>query len=123
MSARAASGKGLESFPSRSSRQDQGESVASLMKDPAELGNLGRLAHPRQLIAYLGLVPSETSGEPERRDAPYQGRQHPLPAESGATTRRARQAWQAQRGLYRQYPGQKVRERPNPARRGCQCRA
>ena len=30
----------------------------------AEIGDIGRLAHPRQLMAYLGLVPSEhSSGE------------------------------------------------------------
>jgi transposase len=34
----------------------------------AEIGDIGRFAHPRQLMAYLGLVPSEhSSGERVRR--------------------------------------------------------
>jgi transposase len=34
----------------------------------AEIGDIGRFAHPRQLMGYLGLVPSETSsGERVRR--------------------------------------------------------
>ena len=33
----------------------------------AEIGDIGRFAHPRQLMAYLGLVPSEHSSGNSRR--------------------------------------------------------
>ena len=33
----------------------------------AEIGDIGRFAHPRQLMAYLGLVPSEHSSGGTRR--------------------------------------------------------
>jgi transposase len=33
----------------------------------AELGDITRFANPRQLMAYLGLVPSEHSSGPTRR--------------------------------------------------------
>lgn len=33
----------------------------------AEIGDIGRFAHPRQLMAYLGLVPSEHSSGNQRR--------------------------------------------------------
>jgi transposase len=38
----------------------------------AELGDLSRFANPRQLMAYLGLVPSDHSGQTRRS---HQGRQ------------------------------------------------
>ena len=33
----------------------------------SEIGDIHRFAHPRQLMAYLGLVPSESSSGPKRR--------------------------------------------------------
>ena len=33
----------------------------------AELGDLARFTHPRQLMAYLGLIPSEDSSAERRR--------------------------------------------------------
>src|SRR3974390_3222791 len=33
----------------------------------AELGDLSRFAHPRQLMGYLGLIPSEDSSGGQRR--------------------------------------------------------
>jgi transposase len=36
----------------------------------AELGDLTRFDHPRKLMAYLGLVPSENSSGPNRRQGP-----------------------------------------------------
>src|SRR6201998_2569291 len=46
----------------------------------AELGDLSRFANPRQLMAYLGLVPSEhSSGASVRRRRPHQGRQQCRP--------------------------------------------
>jgi hypothetical protein len=46
----------------------------------AELGDLSRFANPRQLMAYLGLVPSEhSSGASVRRGGLTQGRQQRRP--------------------------------------------
>lgn len=44
----------------------------------AELGDLTRFDNPEQLMAYLGLVPSEhSSGDTVKRGAHYQNRQYP----------------------------------------------
>jgi len=46
----------------------------------AELGDLSRFANPRQLMAYLGSVPSEySSGASVRRGGITQGRQPSCP--------------------------------------------
>lgn len=91
-----------------------------------ELGDLSRFPHPRQLMAFLGLVPSEaSSGERERRgsitkagnvhvrrilvEACWHYR-HP-PRLGGRLVQRSagqppailRQAWAAQQRLYRRY--------------------
>jgi transposase len=36
----------------------------------AEIGDIGRFAHPRQLMGYLGLVPSEASSGERMRKGP-----------------------------------------------------
>ena len=91
-----------------------------------ELGDLSRFTHPRQLMAFLGLVPSEdSSGARERRgsitkagnlhvrrilvEASWHAR-HP-PRLGAALARRSagqppailRQAWAAQQRLHRRY--------------------
>jgi transposase len=46
----------------------------------AELSDLSRFANPRQLMAYLGLVPSEySSGASVRRGGLHQGGQQRSP--------------------------------------------
>jgi len=46
----------------------RGVSLLVAVTMAAEVGDLGRFDHPRQLMAYLGLVPSEhSSGETVRR--------------------------------------------------------
>jgi transposase len=92
----------------------------------AELGDFARFPHPRELMAYLGLVPSEDStGERERRgsitkagniharripvEAAWHAR-HP-PRLGAALTRRSQgqphtvraHAWRAQQRLHRRY--------------------
>ena len=43
----------------------------------AELGDLSRFAHPRQLMSYLGLVPSEYSSGSKRRQGVSNGMDAP----------------------------------------------
>jgi len=45
----------------------RGFQLVASMVVASELGNLLRFAHPRQLMAYLGLVPSESSSGDRRR--------------------------------------------------------
>ena len=56
----------------------------------SEIGYIHRFAHPRQLMAYLGLVPSEaSSGERERRGSITKARNthaRRILVESGWTT-------------------------------------
>jgi transposase len=48
----------------------RGVSTIVAITTVAELGDLARFDHPRQLMAYLGLVPSEhSSGEKVKRGA------------------------------------------------------
>lgn len=91
-----------------------------------ELGDFARFPHPRELMAYLGLVPSEaSSGERERRGSITKaGNSHarrilveacrhyrPPPRLGMALARRSQgqppgvraQAWQAQQRLHRRY--------------------
>ena len=50
----------------------------------AEIGDLSRFASPRELMGYLGLVPSEHStGDRVKRARHHQGRQRPGAAHSG----------------------------------------
>ena len=92
----------------------------------AEIVDFQRFPHPRELMAYLGLVPSEySSGDSKRRGAHHQGRQHPCAArarrgrlalsppthagpraaraERRASPRGRTQAWRAQQRLHRRY--------------------
>jgi len=48
----------------------------------AEVGDFSRFATPRQLIAYLGLVPSERSSGSGVRRGGIKGRQRPCPPRS-----------------------------------------
>lgn len=45
----------------------RGFRLVSAMIMVSELGDIHRFAHPRQLMAYLGLVPGESSSGPKRR--------------------------------------------------------
>ena len=45
----------------------RGYQEVAAMTEVSELGDLSRFAHPRQLMAYLGLVPSEDSSGSRRR--------------------------------------------------------
>jgi transposase len=45
----------------------RGMSAIHAVRILAELGDLSRFAHPRQLMGYLGLIPSEDSSGPRRR--------------------------------------------------------
>ena len=48
----------------------RGFDVVAAMTQVAELGDLSRFSHPRQLMAYLGIVPGEeSSGEKRRQGA------------------------------------------------------
>lgn len=56
----------------------RGISMISAVTLIAELGDLTRFDNPEQLMAYLGLVPSEhSSGDTVKRGAHYQNRQYP----------------------------------------------
>ena len=48
----------------------RGVSLLVAVTTIAELGDLTRFSHPRQLMVYLGLVPSEHSTGPNRRQGP-----------------------------------------------------
>ena len=45
----------------------RGFQTVAAMTAVSELGDLGRFAHPRQLMGYLGLVPGEDSSGARRR--------------------------------------------------------
>lgn len=45
----------------------RGFQIVAAMITVSELGDIHRFAHPRQLMAYLGLVPSESSSGEKRR--------------------------------------------------------
>ena len=45
----------------------RGVNLIAVMTVPAELGDLSRYDSPRQLMSFLGLVPSERSSGPRRR--------------------------------------------------------
>lgn len=49
----------------------------------SELGDMHRFEHPKQLMAYLGLVPSEYSSGTARAGQHHQDRQHPRAAHPG----------------------------------------
>jgi len=77
----------------------------------AEIVDFQRFTHPRELMAYLGLVPSEySSGDRERRGAitkagnthPTLGRALAARSEGQPTTCRTH-AWRAQQRLHRRY--------------------
>lgn len=48
----------------------RGFQLVASMVITSELGDLLRFKHPRQLMAYLGLVPSENTSGPNRRQGP-----------------------------------------------------
>lgn len=48
----------------------RGFQLVASMVVTSELGDLMRFQHPRQLMAYLGLVPSEATSGPHRRQGP-----------------------------------------------------
>lgn len=45
----------------------KGFQIVAAMITVSELGNIHRFAHPRQLMAYLGLVPTESTSSDKRR--------------------------------------------------------
>jgi transposase len=54
----------------------KGFQTAAAMIVVSELGTLDRFTHPQQVMAYLGLVPSEkSSGDRRRQGADHQVRQ------------------------------------------------
>jgi transposase len=104
----------------------RGLNTLSAMILLAEIGDFRRFQHPRQLMAYLGLVPSEySSGEREHRgaltkagnsharrvlvEAAWHYRHHPVlgPAlrqrSQGQPEACLAQAWRAQQRLHRRY--------------------
>jgi transposase len=56
----------VDSTQARRADQDPSAGAAALV---AELGDTGRFANPRQLMAYLRLVPSEHSSGSTRRQS------------------------------------------------------
>jgi len=48
----------------------RGFQLVAAMITVSELGDLHRFAHPRQLMTYLGLVPTESSSGPHQRQGP-----------------------------------------------------
>ena len=62
----------------------RGIDLVSAVTILAEIGDLTRFENPRQLMAYLGLVPSERStGDSVKRGANHQGRQRAGPTRAG----------------------------------------
>jgi transposase len=48
----------------------RGFQVVAAMTEVAELGDLSRFSHPRQLMGYLGVVPNEDTSGDRRRQGP-----------------------------------------------------
>ncbi len=73
----------------------------------SELGDVHRFSHPRQVMAYLGLVPTEnTSSEKRRQGRNHQMRQRPCPMVTGGVCPALRCPPKVSKELSRRQEGQ-----------------